>query len=241
MKDQFLRSEMLLGREAFEVLQMSRAAVFGVGGVGGYAAEALVRTGIGAVDIIDKDVVDVTNINRQIMADTESVGRPKVEVMAERLLRISPGLKISPIKMFYMPQSAAELDLSVYDCIIDAVDNVTAKLELAVRAAEAGVPLVSSMGTGNKLHPELLETGDIYSTSVCPLARVMRRELKKRGVKSLRVVYSKEEPVKSTVTDENGRHAPASAVFVPACAGMMLAAEAVRIMCGIERDKKTNN
>lgn len=223
---------MLLGSEAFNRLSSARAAVFGIGGVGGYAAEALVRTGIGAIDIIDKDIIDITNINRQIIADTCTVGFSKVSVAAERLLRINPSLKINPINTFYLPENADSIDLSIYDCIIDAMDNVTAKLELAARASKIGVPIISSMGTGNKLHPEMLEVSDIYSTSVCPLARVMRRELKKRGIKRLKVVYSKEEPIKSVI-EENGRHAPASAIFVPASAGMILASEAVRIICGI--------
>ncbi len=232
MKDQFLRSKILLGDDAFLRLSASRAAVFGIGGVGGYAAEALVRTGIGAIDIIDKDTIDITNINRQIIADTQTVGLDKVSAAADRLLRINPSLRIAPIKMFYLPENAESIDLSAYGCIIDAMDNVTAKIELICRASELGVPVISCMGTGNKLHPELLEAADIYSTSVCPLARVMRRELKRRGISKLRVVYSKEEPLKSVI-DENGRHAPASAVFVPASAGMLLAAEAVRIICGI--------
>ena len=232
MDGQFLRSIMLLGDDAFNRLRSARAAVFGIGGVGGYAAEALVRTGIGAIDIIDKDAVDVTNINRQLAASVSTVGLDKTEVTARRLADINPDLRINALKMFYMPETADEIDLSNYDYIIDAVDNVTAKLELAVRASSAGVPIISSMGTGNKLHPELLEVADIYDTSVCPLARVMRRELKKRGVEKLKVVYSREEPKKSVI-GENGRHAPASAVFVPACAGMMLAAEAVRDICGI--------
>ncbi len=233
MDNQFLRTQMLLGKEAFSKLRSAHIAVFGIGGVGGYTAEALVRSGVGAIDIIDKDTVDVTNINRQIISDTENIGKDKTAVMLERLNKISPDTKITPIKMFYLPENADEIDLTVYDYIIDAIDNVTAKIELIKRAYEANIPIISSMGTGNKLHPELLEVSDIYKTSVCPLARVMRRELKNRGVKKLKVVYSKEEPIKSVI-DENGRHAPASAVFVPACAGMMLAAEAVRDICNIE-------
>lgn len=232
MDNQFLRTQMLLGMEAFSNLRSAHIAVFGIGGVGGYTAEALVRSGVGAIDIIDKDTVDVTNINRQIIADTENIGKDKTAVMLERLNKISPDTKITPIKMFYLPENADEIDLTAYNYIIDAIDNVTAKIELIKRAYEAGIPIISSMGTGNKLHPELLEVSDIYKTSVCPLARVMRRELKNRGVKKLKVVYSKEEPIKSVI-DENGRHAPASAVFVPACAGMMLAAEAVRDICNI--------
>ena len=233
MENQFLRTQMLLGEEAFCKLRSARVAVFGIGGVGGYTAEALVRSGVGAVDIIDKDTVDVTNINRQIIANTQTVGQDKTAVMLERLNKIGPDAKITPIKMFYLPENANEIDLTVYDYIIDAIDNVTAKIELIKRAYEANIPIISSMGTGNKLHPEMLEVSDIYKTSVCPLARVMRRELKNRGITKLKVVYSREEPIKSVI-DENGRHAPASAVFVPACAGMILASEAVRDICGIE-------
>ena len=214
MENQFLRTQMLLGEEAFCKLRSARVAV-------------------GAVDIIDKDTVDVTNINRQIIANTKTVGQDKTAVMLERLNKISPDAKITPIKMFYLPENSDEIDLTVYDYIIDAIDNVTAKIELIKRAYEANIPIISSMGTGNKLHPEMLEVSDIYKTSVCPLARVMRRELKNRGIKKLKVVYSREEPIKSVI-DENGRHAPASAVFVPACAGMILAGEVVRDICGIE-------
>lgn len=233
MEEIFLRLRMLLGDDAFDKLRKSRVAVFGIGGVGGYSAEALVRSGIGEIDIIDKDIVDVTNINRQIIADTQTIGKDKTSVMEKRLRTISPDTIINPIKMFYLPENANEVDLSVYDYIIDAIDNITAKLELISRAKSANIPIISSMGTGNKLHPELLEVSDIYKTSVCPLARVMRRELKKRGVDSLKVVYSKEEPKKSVIS-ENGSHAPASAVFVPACAGMLLSSEVVRDICGID-------
>lgn len=232
MDNKFLRTYMLIGDKAAEKLKNSKAAVFGIGGVGGYAAEALVRTGIGSLDIIDKDVVDITNINRQIIAEMSTVGQEKTEVMYNRLKNINPDAEITPIKMFYMPDTADELDLTKYDYIIDAVDNVTAKIELIKRARECNVPIISSMGTGNKLHPEMLEITDIYNTSVCPLARVMRRELKKRGIQKLKVIYSKEEPMKSVIS-ENGRHAPASAMFVPASAGIMLAGEVVRDLCGI--------
>ncbi len=232
MDNKFLRTHMLIGSEAAEKLKNSKVAVFGIGGVGGYAAEALVRTGIGRLDIIDKDIVDITNINRQIIADMSTVGKEKTAVMYERLKCINPEAEITPIRIFYMPDTADEFDLTEYDYIIDAVDNVTAKLELIKRACENNIPILSSMGTGNKLHPEMLEITDIYNTSICPLARVMRRELKKRDIRKLKVIYSKEEPIKSVIC-ENGRHAPASAMFVPACAGIMLAGETVRDLCGI--------
>lgn len=232
MGNLFTRTHMLIGAEAAEKLKNSRVAVFGIGGVGGYAAEALVRSGIGSLDIIDKDVVDITNINRQLIADITTVGKDKVSVMYERLRFINPDAEINPIKMFYMPDNAEEINLNDYDYIIDAVDNVTAKIELIKRAKCNNIPIISSMGTGNKIHPELLEIVDIYKTSVCPLARVMRRELKKRGIEKLKVVYSKEEPMKAVIS-ENGRNAPASAIFVPSCAGMLLACEVVKDLCGI--------
>ena len=182
MEEIFLRLKMLLGDDAFDKLRKSRVAVFGIGGVGGYSAEALVRSGIGEIDIIDKDIVDVTNINRQIIADTQTIGKDKTSVMEKRLRTISPDTIINPIKMFYLPENANEVDLSVYDYIIDAIDNITAKLELISRAKSANIPIISSMGTGNKLFPERFEISDIYKTSVCPLAKVMRTELKKRGI-----------------------------------------------------------
>lgn len=230
---EFLRTRMLVGEERFEKLKASKIAVFGIGGVGGYVAEALVRSGVGEIDIIDKDVVDITNTNRQIIAVSDTVGHDKTEVMEKRLKSISPYVKVNAKKIFYLPETANMIDFSCYDYIVDAVDTVTAKLEIIMRAQNEGIPVISSMGTGNKLHPEMLEVTDIYKTSVCPLARVMRRELKQRGIKKLKVVYSKEEPKKSVLT-ENGRNAPASAVFVPACAGMIIAAEVARDVCGIK-------
>lgn len=229
MPDEFLRLTMLFGNEAVEKLKNARAAVFGIGGVGGYAAEALARSGIGGIDIIDGDKVDITNINRQIIATQDTIGLDKVKVMKERLEKISPYIQVRAKKIFYLPQNAHEIKFDEYDYVIDAVDTVTAKLEIIQNAVAFGVPVISSMGTGNKIYPDLLEVDDIYNTSVCPLARVMRRELKKRGVNKLKVVYSKEEPY-----SHSGGRIPASAVFVPACAGMMLAAEAVRCIAGIK-------
>lgn len=218
---------MLLGENAFDKLQNSKIALFGVGGVGGYTAEALIRSGICQLDIIDKDIIDITNINRQIIADTTTVGKAKTDVMEKRLKLINPDAVITPIKMFYLPETADSIDLTQYDYIIDAIDNITAKKELIYRANMHNIPIISCMGTGNKLHPEMLEITDIYKTSVCPLARVIRRELKSMGIDSLKVIYSREEPIKSVIT-EDGHHAPASAIFVPACAGLMIAAEVVR-------------
>ena len=202
MDTQFTRTEQLLGAQNISKLNNARVAVFGIGGVGGYAVEGLARTGIGAIDLIDNDTINITNLNRQIFATHN---------------------------LFYNAETAEDFDLSVYDYVIDAIDTVSAKLELIARCAAVNVPIISSMGTGNKLEASLLEVTDIFKTSVCPLAKVMRYELKKRGIKKLKVVYSKEEPIKPTVqTQEHGRHIPASAVFVPATAGFILAGEGVK-------------
>ena len=193
MENQWIRTELLLGEEAVERLKNSRVAVFGVGGVGGYVAEALARTGVGTFDLIDKDTVSVSNINRQIIATHSTVGRVKVEVMKERILEINPEAEVHIHKCFFLPENASEFDFSKYSYVVDAVDTVTAKIELVMQAQKAGVPIISSMGAGNKLDPSKFEVTDIYKTSVCPLARVMRRELKKRDVKHLKVVYSTEK------------------------------------------------
>ncbi len=228
MGDEFTRTRSLLGEAAMKRLEAARVAVFGVGGVGGHAAEAIVRSGVGTLDIFDSDDVDVSNINRQIIALQDTVGRGKADVMMERALAINPKITVNAYRRFYLPSNADSFDLGVYSYIIDAVDTVTAKLELAVRAQAAGVPIISCMGTGNKLHPELLEIGDIYQTSVCPLARVMRRELKKRGVERLKVVYSKEPPVKPKDIIDGNMATPGSTAFVPAAAGLIAAGEVVR-------------
>ena len=222
------------------MLKNRRVAVFGLGGVGGQAAESLCRAGVGALDVFDGDVVCVTNINRQIIATQKTVGRPKSEVMAERLLEINPELKIIAKRVFYLPEIADDIDFSVYDYIIDAVDTVAAKLEIICRADSLGVPVISSMGAANKLDPTALEVSDIYATNICPLARVMRHELRVRGVKSLKVVYSKEKPLKPQKSEEyeaifqsvraSGsvrRQLPASNSFVPPVAGIILASEVV--------------
>lgn len=220
---------MLIGKDNIEKLQKSRVAVFGLGGVGGFAVEALVRTGIGAVDIIDNDTVDITNINRQIIALHSTVGQNKTDVFEKRLLDINSEIKITKHNIFFSNETSDQFDFSQYDYIVDAIDTVSAKIELILKANECDTPIISSMGTGNKLNPTDLEVTDIYNTSVCPLARVMRYELKKRGVKKLKVVYSKEEPKKAIGEDtqSNGR-IPASAQFVPASAGLIIASEVVK-------------
>lgn len=230
MENQWIRIELLLGEEAVERLKNSRVAVFGVGGVGGYVAEALARTGVGTFDLIDKDTVSVSNINRQIIATHSTVGRVKVEVMKERILEINPEAEVHIHKCFFLPENASEFDFSKYSYVVDAVDTVTAKIELVMQAQKAGVPIISSMGAGNKLDPSKFEVTDIYKTSVCPLARVMRRELKKRDVKHLKVVYSTEKALepKFDLSEKEGRRAvPGSVAFVPSAAGLIAAGEVI--------------
>ena len=224
MEEQFSRTIGLLGEEAVKHLHNCHVAVFGVGGVGGFAAEALVRTGVGKIDIIDKDTVCESNLNRQIIALHSTIGKDKVDVMRERMLDINPNVVVNAHKCFFLPETRSLFNFSQYDYIIDAVDTVTAKIELVMAAQETGVPIISSMGAGNKLDPTAFEVADIYKTSVCPLARVMRRELKKREIKHLKVVYSKEEPVVR-------RETPASAAFVPSVAGLIIAGEVVKDLC----------
>ena len=223
----FSRTELMLGEDAMNRLAATRVAIFGVGGVGGYALEALVRSGVGEIDVIDFDTVSESNINRQIIATEETVGRYKVDVCRERALAINSMVKINAIRSFFSVDNADDFDLSSYDYIIDAIDTVSAKIELIVRAQNAGTKIISSMGAGNKLDPTMFEVSDIYKTSVCPLARVMRSELKKRGIKKLKVVYSKEEPIKRTV-DGDGRHAPGSIAFVPSVVGLIIAGEVIK-------------
>ena len=235
MSERFEREKMLIGEEALAKLRSSRVALFGVGGVGSAAAEALARGGIGNIDIIDNDTVSVTNINRQLCALDSTVGRLKVDVVAERLKDIAPDINVRPIALFFLPDT--EFDLSGYDYIIDAIDTVSAKIEIAQRAERAGVPHISCMGTGNKLDPTALVVEDLSKTSVCPLARVMRRELKARGIIHLKVVYSKEEPRHTfcDVCESGGKHPPASISFVPPVAGYIAAGEAIRDIIGIRR------
>lgn len=227
---------MLIGEEALARLRGARVALFGVGGVGSAAAEALARGGIGAIDIIDNDTVSVSNINRQLCALDSTVSRPKVEVVAERIRDIDPEVKVSAMQIFFMPDT--ELDFSVYDYIIDAIDTVSAKIEIAVRAKECGVAVISCMGTGNKLDPTAFVVEDLARTTVCPLARVMRRELKKRGITHMKVVYSTEEAKKSedrARDAESGKAVPASISFVPPVAGFIAAGEVIRDIIGIKR------
>ena len=251
MKEQFSRTARLLGEDAVQMLHEKHVAIFGLGGVGGYAAEALVRVGIGKFDLIDRDKVDISNLNRQIIATHATIGREKTEVMKERMLEINPDIRVTVHSCFFLPENAADFDFTKYDYVIDAVDTVTAKIELALCAQAAGVPIISSMGTGNKLNPAMLEVADLYRTSVCPLAKVMRRELKKRGIERLKVVYSKEEPIRPNADESSGgdtsgdgmqdaragkdaARIPGSVSFVPSAAGLLIASEVVKDLIGMK-------
>ena len=225
------RTALLLGNEALARLASSRVIVFGLGGVGSYAVESLARTGVGTLGIVDDDVIAPSNINRQLYALHSTIGRSKVDVALERIQDINPYCCVKPYRMFYLPETADSIDLSEYDYIVDCIDTVSAKIELIVRAQAIGVPVISSMGTGNKIDPSLLRIADIAKTSVCPLARVMRTELRKRGVNHLKCIFSTEEPVK-TVVQDGSRHAPGSVAFVPSVAGLMIAAEVIRDLVG---------
>ncbi|MBQ6262656.1 MAG: tRNA threonylcarbamoyladenosine dehydratase [Clostridia bacterium] len=246
MQDQFSRTELLLGKEAMEKLKTSRVAVFGIGGVGGYVCEALIRSGVGKFDLIDDDRVCLTNLNRQIIATRKTIGRYKVDVMKERMLEINPDADIAVRKCFFLPENSGEFPFDEYDYVVDAVDTVSAKLELVVRAQEHGVPVISSMGAGNKLDGSQFRVADIYKTKTCPLAKVMRRELRRRGVKKLKVVYSEEEPTRpkedASVSCRTNcicppgterkcterRDIPGSVAFVPSVAGLIIAGEVVK-------------
>lgn len=236
MQEKFSRTERLLGREAMERLSKARVAVFGIGGVGGHAAEALARSGVGFLDIIDNDVVCESNINRQLIATTKTLGRYKTEVMKERILEINPEAQVIEHRCFFLPENQQEFDFTRYSYVVDAVDTVTAKIALVMAAKEAKIPIISSMGAGNKLNPAAFEVADLYETSVCPLAKVMRRELKKRGIQDLKVVYSKEEALKpleweedETLSDGTRKKAiPGSTAFVPSVAGLIIAGEVVK-------------
>lgn len=233
MDEKFIRTGLLLGEEGLSRLTKARVAVFGIGGVGGHAAEALARSGVGKLELIDKDVVSLSNINRQIIATTRTVGQHKTMVMKERILEINPQAEVIVHNCFFLPETADEFDFGAYDYVVDAVDTVTAKVELAIQAQKAGVPIISSMGAGNKLDPGQFEVADIYSTSVCPLARVMRRELRKRGIEKLKTVYSKEEPRRplAELPREAGKAIPGSIAFVPSVAGLMIAGEVIKDLC----------
>lgn len=223
MSEQFSRTEMLIGSENLAKLANSHVAVFGVGGVGGYAIEALVRSGIGKIDIIDNDKVSISNLNRQIIALHSTIGKYKVNVAKERISDINPNITVNAYKVFYTPETSDQFDFTKYDYIVDAIDTVSGKIELIIQANQAQTPIISSMGAGNKMNPADFEVSDIYKTSVCPLAKVMRQELKKRGIKKLKVVYSKEPPIK-----QEGRRIPASNAFVPSTVGLIIASEVIK-------------
>ena len=246
MLNQFSRTELLLGKEAMNKLENSRVAVFGIGGVGGYVCEALVRSGVGSFDLIDDDKVCLTNLNRQIIATRKTVGQYKTEVMRDRILEINPKADVRIHQCFYLPENASDFDFSEYDYVVDAVDTVTAKIELIMRAKESGTPIISSMGAGNKLDASAFRVADIYKTKVCPLAKVMRRELKKRGVKKLKVVYSEEKPIRPIedmaiscrahcICPPGAKHKcterrdiPGSVAFVPSVVGLIIAGEVIK-------------
>ena len=232
-ENQFERTALLLGKASVERLARKRVAVFGVGGVGGFVCEGLVRAGIGAIDIVDKDTVALSNINRQLIALHSTVGKNKVDVLEERLKDINKNLIIKKYKCFFLPETSETFDFREYDYVVDAIDTVTGKIELILKAKEAGVPIMSAMGAGNKLEPAGFQVSDIYKTSVCPLARVMRRELKKRGVEKLKVVYSKEEPIKPQF-EEGEEVVPGSISFVPPVVGLIIAGEVVKDLIRVE-------
>lgn len=234
MREAFSRTELLLGRAAMERLQNARIAIFGLGGVGGYVVEALARSGVGALELVDSDKIAFSNLNRQILATHSSIGADKVTVAKARVLDINPACKVTAHRLFFTPDTAAWFDFSKYDYVVDAIDTVTAKIALILESQTVQTPIISSMGTGNKLDPTRLEVADIYETSVCPLARVMRRELRKRGVSHLKVVYSKEPPITPVSLDAGAlpnashRAVPGSTSFVPPAAGLILASEVVK-------------
>ena len=238
MLNQFSRTELLIGKEGVEKLRNSKVAVFGLGGVGSYVVEGLARAGVQSFILVDSDEVSITNINRQIIATTQTIGRKKVEVEKERILEINPLANVEINTEFFMPGSPQIIDKTV-DYVVDAIDTITAKIELIVRAKEYDIPIISCMGTGNKLDPTKLEVSDIYKTSICPLAKVMRKELKARKIQSLKVVYSKEEPIKIVENETTetkgttGRIAPGSISFVPSVAGLIISGEVIKDLCGI--------
>ena len=242
MTERFSRIEALIGNDAMEILQNAKVAVFGVGGVGGFTVEALVRSGVGKFDLIDNDTVSVSNLNRQIIATTDTIGKPKVEVMRDRILSINPKAEVTIRQSFFLPEKKDEYDFGEYAYVVDAVDTVTAKIAIIQFSKEAGVPVISSMGTGNKLNPMELEVTDIAKTSVCPLAKVMRKELKDRGIKNVKVVYSKEQPICPKVALEEvdpvakRRGTPGSTAFVPSVAGLIIASEVIKDLTNEARE-----
>lgn len=225
MLNQFSRTELLIGKEGIEKLQKAKVAIFGIGGVGSFVVEGLVRAGIENFILVDNDTIDLTNLNRQVIATRKTVGKPKVEVAKERILEINPNANVEIYQEFFMPESKDLFDNTV-DYIVDSIDTVTAKIELVMRANKLSIPIISSMGTGNKLDPTKFEVTDIYKTSICPLAKVMRKELRNRGIKKLKVVYSKEEPVKLDKAEQ--KQVPGSISFVPSVAGLIIAGEVIK-------------
>ena len=241
-REQWIRTERLLGEEAMRRLAASRVAVFGLGGVGGYAVEALARSGVGALDLVDNDRVALSNLNRQLYATHATVGRYKADVAEERVRQINPECRVTAWKVFYLPETQAQFDFTAYDYVVDAIDTVKGKLALIEQAREAGTPIICAMGAGNKLDPSALRVADIYETSVCPLARVMRSECRKRGIERLNVVYSTEVPIRPLPVGETDmpaqksavrRDVPGSAAFVPPAAGLLIASAVVRDLCGL--------
>ena len=235
--EQFSRTELLIGKENLEKLKNSKVAIFGIGGVGSFVVEALTRAGIGNFILVDKDNVDLSNLNRQIIATRKTVGKPKVEVAKERILEINPNAEVEIYKEFFMPETEGILD-STISYVVDAIDTVTAKIELVKRAQELNIPIISSMGTGNKLDPTKFEVSDIYKTSVCPLAKVMRKELKARKIKKLKVVYSKEFPIKVARNEEVIKQIPGSISFVPSVAGLIIAGEVIKDIINYKAEEK---
>lgn len=232
--EQFTRTELLFGAEAMEKLRRSRVAVFGVGGVGGFTVEALARSGVGALDLIDSDTVVLSNLNRQIIATLDTVGEYKVDAAERRIRSINPECRVTTHRVFYMPETAGEFDFTQYDYVVDAIDTVAGKIQLVMQARECGTPIISAMGAGNKLDPTAFRVADISKTSMCPLARVMRKELKKRGVNHLKVVYSEEPPITPAPSNEPGRRStPGSTAFVPSVAGLIIAGEVIKELAGV--------
>ncbi|SET45096.1 tRNA threonylcarbamoyladenosine dehydratase [[Clostridium] polysaccharolyticum] len=235
METEFTRTELLLGKDVLNALASKRVAVFGVGGVGGFACEALARSGVGTLDLFDKDTVSISNLNRQIIATYDTIGTCKVDAMKNRIAGINKNATVNTYPVFFLPENANEYDFSQYDYVIDAVDTVTAKLEIVMQAKKAGTPVISAMGAGNKLDPTRFEVADIKNTSVCPLAKVMRKELKKRGINSLKVVYSKEQPLvpKYEAKPDTRKVAPGSVAFIPSVAGLIIASEVIKDLGGL--------
>ncbi len=238
MLNQFSRTELLIGREGVEKLHNAKVAIFGIGGVGTFVVEGLVRAGVGSFVLVDNDKISLTNLNRQLIATRNTIGKYKVDVMKERILEINPNARVETYKEFYMPNSKQEIIDKTLDYVVDSIDTVTAKIELVINCNKLGIPIISSMGTGNKLDPSRFEIADIYKTSVCPLAKVMRTELRKRGIKKLKVIYSKEEPIKYKIEESNiemsqeqaqvKRQVPGSISFVPSVAGLMISGEVIK-------------